>query len=111
MHILIVEDEVRLAEALGHILKEQKYKVDIVNDGHDGLEYALSGIYDLLLLDIMLPKINGFEIASERLQQMEHQLQGTRQLQDVFPSLQQQQFYQHPNLHICALLMITLLTF
>lgn len=65
MHILIVEDEVRLAEALGHILKEQKYKVDIVNDGHDGLEYALSGIYDLLLLDIMLPKINGFEIASE----------------------------------------------
>lgn len=62
MNILIVEDEKRLADALSHILIEQKYMVDVVYDGADGLDYALSGIYDCIILDIMLPTINGFDI-------------------------------------------------
>ena len=62
MHILVVEDEVRLAETLKEILKTQKYTCDLVYDGEDGLAYAESGIYDVILLDIMLPKMNGFDV-------------------------------------------------
>ncbi len=63
MRILIVEDEIHLAEALGQIMAERKYLVDIVHDGADGLDYALTEQYDAILLDVMLPKIDGFEIA------------------------------------------------
>lgn len=63
MHILIVEDEVHLAEALGQIMTEQRYLVDVVYDGADGLDYALTGQYDAILLDVMLPKLDGFEVA------------------------------------------------
>ncbi|MED5018320.1 response regulator transcription factor [Paenibacillus chibensis] len=59
MRILIVEDEVHLAEALTQILKKNHYSVDAVHDGQTGLDNALSGIYDLLLLDIMLPEMDG----------------------------------------------------
>lgn len=62
MRVLIVEDEVRLAEALGEIMKSQRYTVDIVNDGEDGFDYAMSDIYDVIVMDIMLPKMNGFDI-------------------------------------------------
>ncbi|KKC48326.1 MULTISPECIES: response regulator transcription factor [Paenibacillus] len=62
MRILIVEDEVHLAEALSQLLKKNHYSVDVVNDGHAGLDYALSGIYDLLLLDIMLPGMDGMTL-------------------------------------------------
>ncbi|NGZ76440.1 response regulator transcription factor [Saccharibacillus alkalitolerans] len=62
MRILIVEDEEHLAEALSQILKKNNYSVDVVHDGEDGLDYALSGIYDLLLLDIMLPGRDGISI-------------------------------------------------
>ena len=65
MRILIVEDEKNLANALGQILLEQKYMVDIVNDGQDGYDYAVSDIYDCIILDIMLPRKNGYEICSE----------------------------------------------
>lgn len=65
MQILIVEDENRLAEALKQILVEEKYMADVVYDGNDGLEYGKSGIYDVIILDIMLPHKNGFEIAAE----------------------------------------------
>lgn len=65
MRILIVEDEVRLAEALAQIIKEQKYEADIVHDGEDGLSYALSGQYDVVILDIMLPKRDGFSVVRE----------------------------------------------
>ena len=61
MRILIVEDERRLAEALGAIMEEQKYSADVVFNGQDGLDYALSGQYDVIVLDVMLPKMNGFE--------------------------------------------------
>jgi len=65
MRVLIVEDEVRLAEALGEIMKSQRYAVDIVYDGEDGFDYATSGIYDVIVLDVMLPKKNGFDIVRE----------------------------------------------
>lgn len=62
MRILIAEDEVPMAEALSQILKKHHYSVDVVNDGQAGLDNALSGIYDLLLLDVMMPKMDGFTI-------------------------------------------------
>ena len=62
MRILIVEDETRLAETLGQIMTEQRYQVDIVCDGADGLDYGLSGQYDVILLDVMLPKLDGFTV-------------------------------------------------
>jgi DNA-binding response OmpR family regulator len=62
MRILIVEDETNLAEALSQILKKQNYTVDVVHDGQAGLDNALSGIYDLLLLDIMLPGMDGITL-------------------------------------------------
>lgn len=65
MQILIVEDEKRLADALKQILIEQKYMADVVYDGNDGLEYGKSGIYDLIILDIMLPYKDGFQVAFE----------------------------------------------
>lgn len=62
MRILIVEDELHLSEALTQILKKQNYSVDAVNDGISGLDNALSDIYDLILLDIMLPGIDGITL-------------------------------------------------
>ena len=64
MQILVVEDEKRLSDALCHILREQKYKVDAVADGDAGFDYARSGIYDCIVLDVMLPGRNGFEVAA-----------------------------------------------
>lgn len=65
MRILIVEDEVQLSEALGAILEKNNYTVDRVFDGEDGLDYVLSDIYDVIILDIMLPKMNGLEVLKE----------------------------------------------
>lgn len=65
MQILIVEDEKRLADALKQIMLEQKYMADVVYDGNDGLLYGKSGIYDLIILDVMLPYKDGFEVALE----------------------------------------------
>ncbi|MNE16662.1 Response regulator ArlR [compost metagenome] len=62
MRILIVEDEVHLAEAVTQILKKHNYSADAVHDGRTGLDYALSGIYDLLLLDIMMPEMDGISL-------------------------------------------------
>lgn len=65
MKILIVEDEVRLADALGEIMRGEKYMVDVVYDGRDGFEYALIGDYDVIVLDVMLPRMDGFTIVNE----------------------------------------------
>ena len=64
MRILVIEDEIGLAEAIGAILKKERYSVDIANDGQSGLEYALTDDYDCILLDIMLPKMNGLDVLS-----------------------------------------------
>ena len=65
MRILVVEDEYSLAEIVANRLKKEKYLVDISLDGEDGLYNALNDIYDLIILDIMLPKVNGIEILKQ----------------------------------------------
>ena len=65
MKLLIVEDEVRLAEAIGQIMKEQHYQTDLVFNGKDGLYCGLSGEYDVIILDVMLPGENGFQIVEK----------------------------------------------
>ena len=65
MNLLIVEDDVRLASALAHILEEAGHAVDTANDGETGYAYASQGKYDVAILDVMLPKKNGFDIVSD----------------------------------------------
>ena len=65
MKILIIEDEYNLADAISSMLKSKKYSVEIKTDGEEGLEEALTDIYDLIILDVMLPHKNGFEILKE----------------------------------------------
>ncbi|WP_066891876.1 response regulator transcription factor [Clostridium nigeriense] len=62
MKLLLIEDEKELSEALFQILTKNKYFVDSVYDGEDGLDYALTGIYDVIILDIMLPKLDGLSL-------------------------------------------------
>ena len=65
MRILLVEDEIQLSEALGAMLEKNNYTVDRVFNGEDGLDYMLSDIYEVIILDIMLPKMNGLEVLKE----------------------------------------------
>ncbi len=65
MRILIVEDEYNLADVIASRLKKEKYVVDISEDGMDGSYNALTGIYDLIILDVMLPLKDGFTILKE----------------------------------------------
>ena len=65
MRILIIEDSVRLADTIADALRDENYIVDIANDGLQGYENAASGIYDMLILDLMLPGIDGFEICKQ----------------------------------------------
>lgn len=62
MRILLCEDERELSNAIVAILKHHNYTVDAVYDGTDALDYAISGEYDVILLDIMMPKMNGLEV-------------------------------------------------
>lgn len=62
MKILIIEDEYSLADAIAETLQKENYTTKIVINGEDGEDEALTGIYDLILLDVMLPKKDGFEI-------------------------------------------------
>lgn len=65
MKILIIEDEYNLADVVASRLKKEKYDVDISTNGEEGLDNSLTNIYDLIILDVMLPKINGFDILKE----------------------------------------------
>ena len=62
MRVLIVEDEVRLADTLRDLLDLNGYTSDICHDGESGLDNALSAIYDVILLDVMLPRMDGFTV-------------------------------------------------
>lgn len=62
MKLLVVEDEEQLADALTEILKRDKYSVDTCYNGIDGLDNALTGVYDCIILDIMLPGMGGIEV-------------------------------------------------
>lgn len=63
--ILIVEDEKNIAMVLAYNIKKEGFDCDIAYDGEDGLTRAITGSYDLILLDIMLPKMNGFEVCEK----------------------------------------------
>lgn len=65
MKILVVDDEVKLADAVGELLRRNKFIVDVVYDGEDGYFYAKKGDYDVVLLDVMMPNMDGFEVASK----------------------------------------------
>lgn len=65
MKILVVEDEIRMAQALCEILKLEKYEVDHCDNGFDGLKFINSGIYDAVILDVMLPFKNGYDVIKE----------------------------------------------
>ena len=65
MRILIVEDEFNLADVIASRLKKEKYTVDISTDGDDGSYKAMTNIYDLIILDVMLPYKDGFTILKE----------------------------------------------
>lgn len=69
MKLLLIEDEKRMAQALCEILRLEKYEVDHYVDGRSGFEATLSNFYDIIILDVMLPKMNGFEIARKVRQQ------------------------------------------
>lgn len=65
MRILIVEDERLLADSIKSLLTKKGFEVDVAYDGETGKEYAELGIYDLLILDIMMPKMDGYEVAKK----------------------------------------------
>jgi len=65
MRLLLVEDEKRMAQALCEILRQEKYEVDHYANGLDGLAAIESNIYDIIILDVMLPGMNGYEIAKK----------------------------------------------
>jgi two-component system, OmpR family, response regulator QseB len=62
MRILVIEDDIRIAEPLAEDLRHQQHVVDLANDGIRGWEYAQSEIYDSIVLDVMLPRLNGIEL-------------------------------------------------
>ena len=63
MKILVIEDEKLLAESIKTLLESKGFEVETVYDGETGEEYAELGIYDLLILDVMMPKLNGYQVA------------------------------------------------
>lgn len=64
MRLLIVEDEKRLALALAKGLSAEGFAVDVVHDGAEGLHQAITADYDLIILDIMLPGMNGYQVCA-----------------------------------------------
>ena len=62
MKILVVDDEVKLADALGELFRRNKFITDVVYDGEDGYFYAKNGDYDVIILDVLMPKMDGFEV-------------------------------------------------
>jgi len=65
VHILVVEDEQRLALLLRRVLLEERHTVDLAHDGEKGLDLALSDTYDVVILDVMLPVYDGFEVCRQ----------------------------------------------
>ncbi|MBQ7653112.1 MAG: response regulator transcription factor [Clostridia bacterium] len=62
MRILLVEDNYDLSDVLTNVFRKEKYEVLCAYDGEEGLMYALENIYDIIILDVMMPKMNGFEV-------------------------------------------------
>lgn len=93
MKILVVEDEKTLAEVLKDSLEKEKYKVDVSYDGEEGEYNALTGVYDLILLDVMLLYKNGFDILKsirdENIESKVIMLTAKSELEDKLNGLQQ----------------------
>ncbi|MGE7943917.1 response regulator transcription factor [Lysinibacillus xylanilyticus] len=65
MRVLIVEDEILIGEAIAQVLKKNNYSVDLAIDGSYGLDCGLTNIYDIIILDIMLPELDGIQVLQE----------------------------------------------
>ena len=65
MKILVIEDEKLIADSIKALLEHRGFQVEAVYDGESGVEYAETGIYDLLILDVMMPKLNGYQVARQ----------------------------------------------
>jgi len=65
MKLLLIEDERRMAEAVSELLKQEKYLIDVKYDGAEGFDAILNNSYDLIICDVMLPSMNGFDIVKE----------------------------------------------
>ena len=65
MKILVIEDDKMLADSIKSMLERKGFQVEAVYDGESGAEYALLGIYDLLILDVMMPKMDGYEVTRQ----------------------------------------------
>ena len=63
MKILIIEDEQLLADSIAEVLRRKGFEAEAVYDGETGAEYAELGVYDLLILDVMMPKMDGYAVA------------------------------------------------
>ncbi|MBR6788490.1 MAG: response regulator transcription factor [Clostridia bacterium] len=61
MRVLLVEDSISLTDALAQVLKREKYEVGVAHDGEEGVLFAKTGMYDVIVMDVMMPKMNGFE--------------------------------------------------
>ena len=61
MRVLLVEDSRSLTDALAQVLKREKYEVGVAHDGEEGVLFAKTGMYDVIVMDVMMPKMNGFE--------------------------------------------------
>lgn len=67
MKILVIEDEKLLADSLKALLEKKGFQVEVVYDGESGAMWAETGVYDLLILDVMMPKMDGYQVAREDL--------------------------------------------
>ena len=65
MKILVIEDEVMLADSIRAMLEKRGFRVECVYDGESGADHALTGVYDLLILDVMMPKMDGLQVARQ----------------------------------------------
>ena len=65
MKILVIEDERALADSLKTLLEGKGFDVELAYDGETGAEYAMLGVYDLLILDVMIPNLNGYQVARQ----------------------------------------------
>jgi two-component system, OmpR family, response regulator len=72
MRILVIEDEAKIAQAIKDGLEQDYYAVDVAHDGESGLNTALNDGYDLIILDVMLPKMNGFEVCRKLREAADH---------------------------------------
>ena len=62
MKVLLIEDEIYIAKPIEQLLKKNNYAVDVANDGEQGLDCGLTGVYDIIILDILMPKMDGIEV-------------------------------------------------